>query len=231
MSANKTDNYEDDEFDRELEKIEEIEKNLDLLYQQIDTSFDWLSLYQNMPPVIERFNRNIQSIDFAAKTLTNKNENKEYFLIGTLMGGVISAYEGMVHEFVDLLINSKIFTETEIIKKIQSRGIIRIEKGEELNRDSIAALLRNETLNHPNRVGKLLTVVFGFKLKKRDEKQFTQLIKMRNSFTHNNGVSSEGHAYTPSWQDLEALLIKMTDLAADYVHSINTRLDKFLKEN
>ncbi|WP_462174373.1 hypothetical protein [Pseudoalteromonas xiamenensis] len=83
-----------EDFERECE---EFEKELSAIESHIDSAFEWIDLLFELQEAVERFNVNMSSINKVADYIKDA-QSQENFVCGTLLSGVVSAYEGFVHE-------------------------------------------------------------------------------------------------------------------------------------
>lgn len=215
----------DDGLDQLLQEVDQMGGEFAADQQRLDTEFAWDMLYQDMRPILRRFIDHLQSIDDVMEHLPDKDDARQRFLIGTLLGGVVSAYEGMVHDFVDLLMNSDNYKNTERIRYIQGDDLKRLKIKQGLGWDELAARLGKATLNHPNVVARILNSLFKFSVPQGDEDALERLIQMRNDFTHNNGLNQLGVAYEVSWDYLSHFIVDMDELVAMYVRNVRAHRD------
>jgi hypothetical protein len=223
--------WDEEEFNKQMKEIELLEKEGTELYQFIDNGFEWIALYQSIYPVFLKFFANMDSIGHVIDTLPNKNDSEHQFLIATLLGGVISAHEGMIHDFVSSLMNSSNYRKEENIRKIQDKDLKDLSIRKNLSWNELAKKLQGATLNHPNRVARILNALFEFNLPEDNEDEITNLIQMRNDFTHNNGTRKDGTVYNLSWEYLDRFHTTMYELVATYVKNMQPHVDKFLKRS
>lgn len=220
----------DDGLGHLIKEIELDGRELGELWQNIDTGFVWLSLLQDIQPILRRFNDHLRNIDDVVYHLPNKDDVRHRFLIGTLFGGVVSAYEGMVHDFVDLLMKCDNYRSIERIKNIQANDFNRLWIKQNLGWDELALALGKATLNHPNIVARILNSLFEFSVPEADKDVLEHLIKMRNDFTHNNGFNSAGEAYEVSWEQLSNFIVGMEELVAMYMRNVRIHAHRFLEK-
>lgn len=220
----------DDGWGQLIKEIELDGRELEELGQNLDTGFVWLSLLQDILPILRRFIDHLKSIDNVVHHLPNKDDVRHRFLIGTLFGGVVSAYEGMVHDFVDLLMNCDNYRSIERIKNIEANDLNRLRIKQGLGWDELALALGKATLNHPNIVARILNSLFEFSVPEADEDVLEHLIKMRNDFTHNNGFNNAGEAYEVYWKQLSNFIVEMDGLVAMYVQNVQVHAHRFLEK-
>lgn len=219
----------DDGLDQLIKDIELAGRELEELGQNIDTGFVWLNLHKDMLPILRRFIEHLKSIDDVVHHLPDKDNVRHRFLLGTLFGGVVSAYEGMVHDFVDLLMNCDNYKSIERITKIEANDLKRLRIKQGPGWDELALGLGKATLNHPNVVARILNSLFEFSVPQADEDALEHLIKMRNDFTHNNGFDGTGQAYEVSWEELSAFIVGIDELVALYVQNVHAHAHGFLE--
>lgn len=221
-------NFNYDEFnDAELDKkIEEYEKNLKF----IDTAFEWLDLHHKFIPILQNFINNTEGISDVIEHLPNKDDSKHQFLIGTLLNGVTSAYEGMVHDFVHLLMTNSNYRKEDNTEKIQEKDLKSLNIKKNLPWDELSKRLKKSTLNHPNIVARIINALFELNIPEGDEEEIQYQIEMRNDFTHNNGINKAGTTHKVSWKYLEDFLTRIHKLVSNYAVSLQSDADKFLKD-
>lgn len=222
--------FDDEETNKINEEIEFSLEKIDRLSQYIETGFELDFILQETIQILHNFNVNIVSIGDVINKLPNKDNSKHRFLIGILFGGVVSAYEGMVHDFVDLLMNSINFKKEEAIKKIPQEVLNALKIKEGLAWNELAKFLQKATLNRPNIVARILNALFEFNIPEGNEKEIASLIKMRNDFAHNNGFSRDGLVHNPSWDELNAFCTLMDELVSSYAISLQAKADEFPKK-
>lgn len=220
----------DDGLDQLIKEIELEGRQLEELSQNVDTGFAWLTLYEDMRPILRRFIDHLRSIDDVVGHLPNKDDVRHRFLLGTLFGGVVSAYEGMVHDFVDLLMNSDNYKNIERLKNIDTNDLNRLRIKQGPSWGELTLGLGRATLNHPNIVTRILNSLFEFSVPQVDEDALEHLIQMRNDFTHNNGFNKVGEAYEVSWEQLSNFIVGIDELVAIYVQNVHVHAHRFLEK-
>lgn len=224
------DEFNEDELDSQMEEINKSMEELEKLDQSIDIAFEWFDFHQKAIPILQRFIRNTEDISDVIYHLPNKDDSKHQFLIGTLLNGATSAYEGMVHDFVHLLMSSSNYRKEENIKKIEDQDLKHLKIKKNIQWDQLAEKLKKLTLNHPNIVARIMNTLFELNIPEGNEEEIQYQIDMRNDFTHNNGLNKEGKPYPVSWQYLDDSLTRIHALVSTYATSIRSDVDKFLKD-
>lgn len=223
--------WNEDEFNEDMKALERMEEEGKEIYQAIDTASEWLDIHSKTESILYRFIENMKGIECVIENLPEKDNSKQRFLIATLLGGVISAYEGMVHNFVTLLMKNKNYRKEENLKKIKVEDLERLNIKKHISWDDLVIRLNGATLNRPNLVARILNALFEFNIPEGDEEEIKNLIAMRNDFTHNNGINSEGKEYDVSWEYLTSFLSRMDGLVATYVNSMQPHVDDFLRKS
>lgn len=184
--------YDDSDFNKLLEELEEDSKKIDALSHAIDHQFEWLDIVMDVQIVLEKFISNMNSLSFTHDFIS-KDSTDNSFLIGTLWSGVISSYEGFVHDIFDILLRNGSFS-----KKANDRihGLseelkrhLRINKKNISSNDCLRSLFRRATLNNPNKGAKLANHLFDLNIPEVDNVEMLRALEVRNSYTHNNGGS------------------------------------------
>lgn len=217
-----------DEFERECEQFD---KEMSALYSQLDNAFEWIDLYTDLQSSVERFNANMNSLKLAIEQHKNVSSLNP-FLYGTLLVGVISAYEGFIHELFNACCN-----KTDYIKKALSN--INKLNGGDINRlklrtkkicseDDVKNILLKATLHDPSQISRLSEVLFGLKMPTIENEISKKLLEIRNAFTHNNGYLG-GEYVKPSYYDTKTVHHLYATLVNGYVNSINKHADVDLK--
>ena len=171
-----------DEFKKYLNELEGIDLEL-------ENSFEWYDILVDLNEISIKFVSNMKSLSSAYNSILNDVDNS--FLIGTLWSGVVSAYEGFVHDLFDLLLSKKIYSQEAMGKVISlDKGLsdqIRLNKNKSISVEKLRSLFRKATLNDPNKGAALANHLFKINIPQIDDGEMLRALEIRNAYTHNNG--------------------------------------------
>lgn len=166
---------------------EEILNEVDELNKLVDEFSELLCYSNDITFAVEQFNINIKKIEVFIKFAS---ENNNSYLNGLLLIGIISAFEGFIHEVLKVSCDKPIYI-SKAMKRLSSLPIGEIEKFHTLKnvKDEITLkkrLLENN-FNDPVKINRVSKVLFGFSAPEIDEIYTRELIDKRNALIHNNG--------------------------------------------
>jgi hypothetical protein len=216
--------YEDHDYqiNQLIDELEKDAKEYDALNFELKTHFEWLDIITELNEVYNKFISNMDSLSSVYDAISVETDN--VFLIGILWSGVLSAYEGFVHDFFDLLLSKQIHAE-EATKKSSSlekniSNQIRIKNNKSTSPEILRDLFRKATLNDPTKVAKLANQLFKTNIPLIDEETVARALNIRNAFTHNNG------GVVVSQSDLEQFHKKIYDLVSYFIDEILSQAEK-----
>ncbi|QYJ77514.1 hypothetical protein [Shewanella acanthi] len=208
-----------EEFERECELHE---KEMDILNAEIDNAFEWIDLLFELKSSVERFNENMNSLNEAIESQKNESDLNS-FLYGTLLVGIISVYEGFIHELFSACCNKTDYIKLALsnIKKLNDKdaNYLKISSQKTLSEDELKQKLLRATLHDPIQISRLSDALFGLKMPTIKNDFSKKLLDLRNAFTHNNGYLG-GQYVKPSHQDVKTVHYLFVALINGYVNSI-----------
>lgn len=182
----KDDDFELNQFIDELEKDS---KEIDKINAELENHFEWLEIITGLNEISRKFVSNMDSLSSIHESISDTIDHS--FLIGTLWSGVISSYEGFVHNLFDLLLSNRIHAQEAIYKAPSlDKGLldqIRLNKNKSISVEELRSLFRKATLNNPNKGAALANHLFKTNIPEIDEKEMLSALEIRNAYTHNNG--------------------------------------------
>lgn len=180
-----------EEFNREWEefnrKWEEFNREWEEQEKELDKCFEFMDILEKMPDVSKQFEQNINQI----RPLIYITSSEHKFLCGTLLVGLISAYEGLVQDLLNLLAQSSHFDKQSLYDKFKK--IDGFSNDKSINPDNLFEKLSTKTLNNPFKTLMLLNNLFELDLV-QDNTAFQtfgekskNLIEIRNDLVHHAG--------------------------------------------
>jgi hypothetical protein len=169
-----------DEFEKECQQF-----NAELM--RADAAID---LCLAMMEILDTFHKNMLSLSLSFTTLKSNPEESTNFLTGIICSGIISAYEGCIHDILDAILNNNSLLESAISRwsslTTADQEYLKI-KGQ-LNQKSVRNKLRTKTLHDPNQISRIVKSLFDMDIPKLPEVLCQALLRTRNAYTHNNGI-------------------------------------------
>lgn len=218
---------EDLELKQFIDELDNDAKEIDDLCFELETHFEWLDIVVEWQGVSEKFISNMESLSSIYEAISARIDNS--FLIGTLWSGVLSAYEGFVHDFFDLLLSKKIHSEEASKKSLTLEEKIsiqlRIKDKKSISTEQLRIIFRKATLNNPINGAKLANHLFNANIPLIDEETIKEALKIRNDFTHNNG----GVVVTLS--ALEAFHKKIDIVVSNFINEILSQANNHISNN
>ncbi len=182
---------EDDDFElnRLIDDLGEDFNEIDKINSELENYSEWFEVLTGLNEISRKFVSNMDSLSSIYESISDTIDHS--FLIGTLWSGVISSYEGFVHDFFDLLLLNRIHAQ-EAIEKAPSLDEetldqIRLNKNKFISVEKLRCLFRKATLNNPNKGSLLANHLFKTNIPEIEEKEILSALEIRNAYTHNNG--------------------------------------------
>jgi hypothetical protein len=168
----------------------EKEINDDLL--RMDEVNELLNISVELTSSIDKFNNNMECLAKAFHLLTDDKNN--LFLKGTIFSGIISAFEGFVHELFKIFCNQPIYI-SRAMENIKSTPKPILEKSFKLQMVTSEKKLKNmllkSTFNDPVTISFISELLFKLKMPPFDKEYTKAIIEKRNAFTHTNGIRDD----------------------------------------
>ncbi|NWC90310.1 hypothetical protein [Pseudomonas reactans] len=223
------DEFDIDESMRELDALEAEIQEL-LRFEEIqsaayDKAFAWWDVVDGSPSILKRYKSSIVSLEKMFPTLSDSPEDR--FSRGTLLVGLVSAYEGLVHDFFLLCCQSYALATKAAsnLKNLLPEDKSYLGLKVDCPRDELILKLKKKTFHDPTQVARLCNVLFELPLPKAHEKEvlyYNALLKARNSYTHNGGYE-DGKEYKVSMKTLRFSFKYFHMLADSYERHIGER--------
>ncbi|MEL4418981.1 hypothetical protein [Shewanella algae] len=179
------DELEEFNFDSMDEDLAEIDR----LYGLVDEAFEWWGVFLDLQYLTEQFQNDLRSLKLGVIIPKEQTEKDNSFLYGTLLSGVISLYEGFVHDLLEVCLNKDDFMNNAVanISRLDSKdqGYLKIRKngsGEELR-----GKLKKATLHDPIQIARIVNALFKLPFPRPRDEFIIKVLEIRNAFTHNNG--------------------------------------------
>lgn len=174
--------FEDISFDDYEKEISDIDSHLNELYE-------WHELMSSVEESLCSFISNMNSLALPFELLHKENKGNR-FLIGVLWSGILSAYEGFIHNLVYSLLQKESFQAQAVArvgvlseadkKYFGIRSNIKTKK-------HLESVFSRATLNNPNKASALLKVFFDIDIPRINEKDVEKAMQIRNAYAHSNG--------------------------------------------
>lgn len=177
---------------RDFEKeFEEMDRECKLIFSHMDELFDWLGVLQDIQVEVARYNSNVTDLK-AAFAVLDDNECRSPFLAGTLLVGVVSAYEAFIHGLFEACCNKTEFMNIAVANMgnlcDSDRAHLKLKKKE--TAVSLRNKLNRATLHDPLQMARLSMVLFRLAMPSLGTSETNLLLEIRNTFTHRNGIRS-----------------------------------------
>ncbi|GHT95655.1 hypothetical protein FACS1894116_11510 [Betaproteobacteria bacterium] len=220
---------EDDDFELNqfMDELEKESKEIDEISSELENHFEWHDILIGLNEISRKFVSNMDSLSSIYESISDTIDNS--FLIGTLWSGVLSAYEGFVHDFFDLLLSNRIHSQEAIDKSASlEKGIsnqIRLNKNKSISVEELRSLFRKATLNNPNKGAALANHLFKTNIPEIDEKIVLSVLEIRNAYTHNNG------GIAVSLPSLEQFHEKIDTLVSVFIKEILDQANSYISKD
>lgn len=154
-------------------------KNISKLIEKANQAEEWGDAILLLKNSYRQFLSNMDAILDTLKFLDEKQYSSS-FLSGVFLVGVVSVYEGFMHEMF------KAYCEQPNLSRLAEQKSKANNKKQDL-----ASQFRKMTLNNPNEVSKKYGM-FGISIPELATNEFKDIIEKRNSFVHRAGVAESG---------------------------------------
>jgi len=185
---------EDAEWKAIEELYEEAQSEIDADNDKIDELLGWLDVFCDLECALKAFNSNMSSLFRAISTEIQQEKQEGDFLSGTLLVGVVSAYEGFIQSLFQLLCNNSNFMKMAIgnVRKLEEKDLnqLRLSKNKQYSEKTLKDKIKKATLHDPRQVSRLSLVFFHLKFPSLNQKDIEKILKQRNIFTHHGGISN-----------------------------------------
>ena len=220
-----------DDFQKELDKdLAELEALSALVVE----GFVWWAILEEVVAHTEEFiGRSAQLKKGVLITFAKKDEDFS-FLVGNLISGILSLYEGFVHNVLDSCLNKNSYMEHalgnlhKLSKKNKRR--LRFQKDEDINVDVLRAALQKSTLNEPEIIRNLALELFDLSLPAPSSEVYKKIISIRNAYTHNGG-KLDGQQLKLTGKDFLIVQKLFDNLISNYANHITNLANSFMDDN
>ncbi|NMD50875.1 hypothetical protein HG547_04415 [Shewanella sp. DNRA4] len=220
-----------DEFD--FDPLDEELAEIDRMAALTNEAFEWWIVLLDLKSLTEQFQNNLRSLKQGAIIPTKELIREDNsFLYGTLLSGVISAYEGFVHDLLDACLRKDAFMDNAIanISKLdpKDQGYLKIKKNG--NAKDFKIKLRETTLHDPIKVARIAEALFGLPFPKPSNGLIIKILEIRNAFTHNNGKVKDEKIILTINDFLSALDI-FDEIVIAYLNELVNAGNYFMEQN
>lgn len=176
------------EWEQELAEIKQMGNEINEINNNLDKFIEYYYIFKQIPNLFKNYHKNIIELFHVIKIVSDENK----YLCGTLLVGLVSAYEGMVQDILELMSTSSDLDRNSLYQKFQQLDEFKRKFNSE---DDFFKELNKMTLNNPFNTFKLLDELFELNLIKKysdklyllDECKSKELIEIRNDFVHKAG--------------------------------------------
>ena len=223
-----TDNY-DSTSDEIFIELDELGKELDFLIKRdsqeqelFDHAFAWFDIVLEFPDKIESFVTNVLSLRKIVPLLND--EATDRFARGTILVGLVSAYEGLVHDLFNVFCNSSLQIKNAVknIANLNEKDKCYLGLANNSSAEKLASSLKKKTLHDPAQVVRLSNILFKLPLPVPHEKEikfYRSLLRARNLYVHDNGLL-EGKEFKISLKVLGFSFNYFQALVDSYAHHL-----------
>lgn len=222
----------DDDFDKELElAIKEFEKKaeeFDEIRNNIDKLTLWAPLLEDLYQILEVFIKNMESLELSFNFIEDDNDTA-YFLSGVVWCGIISAYEGFIHDLLHAILQKDDFFDSakgnfsKLNDNLKYR-LLNKNKWDSFDREILEKGLRDATLSNPTVAAILMEVLFDLPMPKINKSRFKSILKIRNAYAHNNGFKN-GKKQVVEKAKLVSLHEEMDKLVCEFASKITNKFN------
>ncbi|HCE1882654.1 hypothetical protein HJ057_23770 [Vibrio parahaemolyticus] len=222
----------DDDFGFFDDDWEELEKEYAELQHQnaiLDEGFEWWEILEYVVLYSEEFELGLEQLKQGALVTLVKKEQDFSYLLGSLITGVVSLYEGFVHNIFDSCLDKNDFMEYALNNvgnlTPKDQGYLKIPK----NADVIVLkkCIKKVTLHDPVQIQRLAKSFFNLEFPSPNPELYKRVIEIRNAFTHNSGRIN-GEAVKLSTKDFLIVHDSFKRLAARYNNELVSSAKTFM---
>jgi hypothetical protein len=228
--------FESDEISLELD---ELTKELDFMIQSgekeqelFDHAFAWFDIAFEFPEKLESFKENVLSL---RKILPFLNDDAtDRFARGTILVGLVSAYEGLVHDLFLVCCNSlpQVKNAVRNIARLNEKDKSYLGLANDSSAEKLASALKKKTLHDPAQVVRLSNILFNLPLPAPHEmeaKFYRSLLSARNIYVHDNGLL-DGKEYKVPLEVLNFSFNYFQALVDSYAHHLLEQANRVADE-
>ncbi len=229
MEKKPTEKNDDPEDFSDLIEIEEnsvLEYSMDELNTSQEKLIETIEIYpvcNEIIGILSEFSQNHESI---CRSIEKSEENS--FLLWTLIGGILSLFEGTSFSLIKILSTNKSFIPQREIN-LSGRLIKKIKLKNSRERKCILDGISKSTLNNPIDVADILSEIFGItSLSDRAKKEKFNLrliIEKRNDYTHRNGISKDGKKEETSIEDALCIAEAIDKITAEFMNEVRLNIE------
>lgn len=193
--------------DEDLDKLlESLDKEHEKLSAEIEEANETIDLCLTMIDCMADFTTNMKSLSLAFPILDSTTDRSENFLNGVIYSGIISAYEGCIHDIMIAVVSKSSYLELAITRwnflSTEDRNHLRVKN--KPTSESIKSALRKRTLHDPNQISRIVKALFDLDIPSLPTNICTALMNARNAYTHNNGKTNGSN------ENISARTVKFT---------------------
>jgi hypothetical protein len=178
-------------LENDFEKFfDELEREHQQFNAELSKADEAIDLCLVMMEILHTFHKNMSSLSLSFATLESKPEESTNFLTGIICSGIISAYEGCIHDILDAILSNNSLLESAISRwsSLTTADQRYLKITGQLNQDSVRNKLRTKTLHDPNQISRIVKSLFDMDIPKLPGALCQALLRTRNAYTHNNGI-------------------------------------------
>lgn len=188
-----------EELDLDLIEINKLSNDIDFIEINIER---WMIFSEKL----EKF---IEIIELIEKTIPQFRDEQYSFFRGLFWSNIISTYEGYIHEILPLILISN--------DESEKQHEVRLKK------------FTSKVMYHPYHNANTLQTEFELSNLTFCKKRADEIIKIRNAYTHNNGLDNNGSLIEISLDDLNQLINEILTIINMYHLAISTKSDEQLQ--
>lgn len=219
-----------DEFD--FDSLDEDLAEIDRLSGLVNETFEWWVVLLDLQYLTAQFHNNLRSLKLGAIIPKEQTRKDNSFLYGTLLSGVISIYEGFVHDLLDACLNKDEFMNNAIANisalDPKDQGYLKIKQNG--SGKDLRIQLKKATLHDPIQIARIVDALFKLPFPKPRDELIIKILKVRNAFTHNNGKIND-KKITLTVHDFLGVFDMFDEIVAAYLDKLVNMGNDFMEQN
>lgn len=219
-------------LDHEMLELAALENQIQVHAEYIDNLFEHLGILEGIRLTLNIFSKRLQDIE---RLLLEVKRDMGSFLYGHIYCAAVGAYECFMHDVLDMLIDSNTFSKSALAyltsqeHDIPGAVNLRLKKHPIRSREEARDRLRRATLIDAETIATTVKRLFDLDLPVPADSK--KVARLRNLFSHNGGVNTDGSVEHMGKKVVLELVSQLDELVAGTTTRINVAIESLSRRH